>query len=227
MSVRKVPFAFDEYFHIYNRGNSKQDLFRDNLDRERFQTLLFLANGTAPFVFREVVKEGVYDFERGEPLVYIGAYCLMPNHFHILLTPAIEGGVQMFMQKLSTGYSMYFNRKYKRTGVLFEGKFKSQHADSDEYLKYLFSYIHLNPVKLIQSDWKESGIRDLGKTKQYLDEYKYSSLHDYCSIRDESVIIEPDKFPEYFKGRGEVDTELLGWLSYRELLDGHTEARPM
>ena len=143
MSIRRVLFAFGEYFHIYNRGNSKQDIFKDNLDRERFQSQLFLANGTAPFDFRRVSKDGVYDCERGGQLVYMGAYCLMPNHFHILLTPAVEGGVHTFMQKLSTGYSMYFNKKYERTGVLFEGKFKARHADSDEYLKYLFAYIHL------------------------------------------------------------------------------------
>ena len=61
------------------------------------------------------------------------------------------------MGKLGTGYSMYFNRKYKRTGALFVGAFKSQHANSDEYLKYLYAYIHLNPVKLIDSTWKEEG----------------------------------------------------------------------
>ncbi len=219
MSVRRVSFAFDEYFHVYNRGNSKQDIFKDNLDRERFQALLFLANGTAPFIFREIEKAGVYDFERGDQLVHIGAYCLMPNHFHILLTPAVEGGIQMFVQKLSTGYSMYFNKKHERTGVLFEGKFKARHADSDEYLKYLFAYIHLNPVKLIQNDWKENGLRDIEATKKYLDTYKYSSLSDYFGARSESIIIEPKKFPEYFLEKKEIDEELLNWLSYRKIVE--------
>ncbi len=227
MSIRRISFSHGEFYHVYNRGNSKQDIFKDNLDKERFQALLFLANGVTPFVFREVAKDDAYDFERGNQLVYIGAYCLMPNHFHILLTPAVEAGVQTFIQKLSTGYSMYFNRKYKRTGVLFEGKFKAQHVEGDEYLKYLFSYIHLNPIKLIQSDWKECGIRDLERARKYLNEYKYSSLNDYLSARPESVIVEPNKFPEYFKGREEVDEEILEWLTYRKFVEGNTEARPM
>lgn len=234
MSIRRVPFAFGEYFHIYNRGNSKQDIFRDSLDKDRFQALLYLANGTVPFVFREVAKNDVFDFERGEPLVAIGAYCLMPNHFHILLTPIVEGGVQTFMQKLSTGYSMYFNKKYARTGVLFEGKFRAQHADSDEYVKYLYSYIHLNPVKLIQGDWKEVGIHDLDEARDYVSRYQHSSLPDYLGSREEGVILDAKKFPEYFKDKKEVDKEMLEWLTYSKFLFLHanmqttnTEARPM
>lgn len=111
---------------------------------------------------------------------------------------------------------MYFNKRYERTGNLFQGKFKSQHADNDEYLKYLFSYIHLNPVKLIQSDWKDVGIRDINGAKKYLDEYRHSSLHDYFGRREESKIIDKNKFPEYFINKHEVDTELIEWLSYKE-----------
>lgn len=226
MSQRKVSFAFGEYYHVYNRGNSKQDIFKEDRDYRRFQSLLYIANGTKSFEFREVRKDKTFDFDNGDELVHIGAYCLMPNHFHILLTPAVEHGVQTFMQKLSTGYSMYFNKKYERTGGLFEGRFKSRHANTDEYLKYLFSYIHLNPIKLIQSDWKEVGIRDLEQSKKYLDEYKYSSLNDYFSSRSESIIIEPDKFPEYFKEKEEVDEEILEWLTYHEFVEGNTEAGP-
>jgi len=222
MSQRKVSFAHGEYYHLYNRGNSKQDIFKDYFDRVRFQNLLYVANGNVPFVFREVQKDEVYEFERGNQLVHIGAYCLMPNHFHILLTPAVENGVQTFMLKLLTGYSMYFNKKYKHTGGLFEGRFKSRHADTDEYLKYLFSYIHLNPIKLIQADWKEVGIKDLERARKYLDGYKYSSLNDYFFSRHESVIIEPNKFPEYFNGMEEVSEEILEWLTYREFAEENT-----
>jgi putative transposase len=223
MSIRRVPFTFGEYFHVYNRGNSKQDIFKDNLDRERFQMLLFLANGTAPFVFREVEKDGVYDFERGNQLVHIGVYCLMPNHFHILLTPAVEGGVQTFMQKLLTGYSMYFNRKYERTGVLFEGKFKAQHADSDEYLKYLFSYIHLNPLKLVDSEWKEKGLKNLQGGERHLNDYRFSSYLDFREgERTESAILDTSAFPKYFPTEDSFMKEIQEWMKYRSL----AEVRP-
>ena len=91
---------------------------------------------------------------------------------------------------------MYFNRRYNRKGALFEGKFKAKWCDSDEYLKYLYSYIHLNPVKLFQSDWKEQGIQDEDKTYQYASSYKYSSLaidHTGAS-REENKIINNSSF---------------------------------
>ncbi len=74
---------------------------------------------------------------RGNQLVSIGAYCLMSNHLHLLLREEEESGISLFMQKVSTAYTMYFNRKYKRTGSLFAGRFKAQHAGNDNYLKYL------------------------------------------------------------------------------------------
>src|SRR3989344_3214113 len=148
MSLRKVPFAPGEYYHIYNRGNSKQTIFHDKADYDRFLKLLFLSNGEENFKVQFIGKN-IYEFNRGKELVHVGAYCLMPNHFHLLLTQAQDGGISKFIQKLSTGYSMYYNKKYERSGTLFEGKFKSQHAGEDNYMKYLFSYIHLNPIKLI------------------------------------------------------------------------------
>ena len=144
MAMRKVSFALHEFYHIYNRGNSRQTIYVTNADYQRFISLLYLANGSKSFEFREIDEEKLFDFDKGEPLVAIGAYCLMPNHFHILATPLVEGGMATFMRKLATGYSMYFNKKHHRTGSLFEGRFKSEHVDSDNYLKYLFSYIHLN-----------------------------------------------------------------------------------
>lgn len=121
--------------------------------------------------------------------------------------------MQTFMKKLGTGYSMYFNKRYQRTGVLFQGRYKSEHVDSDRYLKYLFSYIHLNPIKLIQADWKERGVHNIEQAQQYLASYQYSSLLDYQqSNREEKVIIDPLKFPQYFLDRHEVDLELLSWL---------------
>ena len=225
MGQRNVSLAFGEYYHIYNRGADKRIIFKDDADSRRFVELLYLSNTERSINIRDIRKTNfsIFDFDREQQLVYIGIYCLMPNHFHILLTPLKEGGIQAFMQKLLTAYSMYFNKRHERTGTLFQGRFKSQHANSDEYLKYLFSYIHLNPVKLIQADWKESGIRDLERVKKYLDEYKYSSLNDYFSGREESKILDKDKFPEYFKGIEALDEEILEWLTYREFVEGNTE----
>lgn len=155
--------------------------------------------------------------DKGAALVDIGAYCLMPNHFHVLIHEKTEGGISLFIQKVSTGYTMYFNKKYQRSGALFQGRFKAKHADTDEYLKYLFSYIHLNPVKLIEPEWKEKGIIDQKKAKEYLNKYPYSSYHDFIGkIRSERVILNREAFPEYFETKHDFEDCLKDWLEYSD-----------
>jgi len=217
MSTRSVPLAPREFFHLYNRGTDKRQIFLDFEDYRRFVELLYLCNSRKPISVRDVRKvyNTVFDFERETTLVSIGAYCLMPNHFHILITTEIEGGISEFMRKLSTAYSMYFNLRYDRTGALFEGRFKTEHVDSDEYLKYLYAYIHLNPVKLIDKDWKEKGSRDSKRSLDYAASYSYSSLADYLGgARPECKILESVKFPEYFKSGQEHQIDLFEWLTY-------------
>ena len=218
MTTRSITFAPQEFYHVYNRGTDKRIIYLDNSDYVRFQELLYIANTINPISFKDIKRsnENVYTFEREEELVAIGAYCLMPNHFHILVTPLVDGGISTFMNKLTTGYSMYFNKKYTRTGRLFEGNFKSQHADTDEYLKYLFSYIHLNPVKLIQSNWKEIGIQNETIALNYSAAYAYSSLKDYLmDCRKEGVILNSQPFPKYFNNNTERKSELIEWLTYK------------
>lgn len=217
MSCRTFEFANGEFYHVYNRGVEKRTIYLDQNDYQRFQELLYVANTTKPTDIRSIARthENVYEWDRGETLVAIGAYCLMPNHFHILLTPRQEQGVSLFMNKLGTSYSMYFNKKYERTGALFEGKFKARHVDSDEYVKYLFSYIHLNPVKLVQSDWKEKGIADREEAYRYVSQFRYSSLMDLQHRhRPEQGIVETEPFPEYFETVALQKSELLEWLGY-------------
>src|SRR3989338_9983081 len=215
MSIRKVAFVPKEYYHIYNRGNSKQKIFLDKNDYRRFIDLLFALNSTEGFNFSDSVKGiSVYERDRKQRLVSIGAYCLMPNHFHILITPLSEEGLTKFMQKLSTAYVMYFNIKYNRTGALFEGKFKAEHLNNDRYLKYIFSYIHLNPIKLIQKDWKEVGIKQKQKSLAYLNSYIYSSFLDYTGKnRQENIIISKSDFPNYFPSVNSFTKEILTWIN--------------
>lgn len=216
MSIRKVSFVEGEYYHIYNRGNSKQLIFKSKNDHIRFVELLYITNTVDDLNFFDLKRANsfnVFSIERNNPLVAIGAYCLMPNHFHLLLTPLVEGGISKFMQKISTSYSMYFNNRYKRTGGLFEGKFKAQHIDNDRYLKYLFSYIHLNPVKLIQKDWKEKGIINKDEVLEYLGKYEFNSYLDYCgNARPENFILETKSFPSYFPNKINFQKEIFDWI---------------
>lgn len=103
MAQRKTTFVEESFYHVYNRGNSKQIIFRDEEDYFHFMKLLYISNSDKRFVTERVSKD-VYTYERGDPLVSIGSYCLMPNHFHILITQLKENGVSSFMKKISTAY---------------------------------------------------------------------------------------------------------------------------
>jgi len=215
MPLRKISFVSGEYYHIYNRGNSKQVIFRDKNDYARFLGLLFACNSSENFKIDNLnKKESLFNVSRGNQIVYIGAYCLMPNHFHLLLTNIEEGGISKFMQKLITAYVMYYNKKYNRTGSLFEGKFKAEHVNKDQYLKYLFSYIHLNPVKLIEPEWKEGGIQNKSKVKKFLEQYQYSSYLDFLGIeRLEKIILDKKSFPNYFYSKKDFKEEIFEWIN--------------
>ena len=214
---RKFNFSVGEFYHVYNRGSNKMNIFLNDEDRARFQKLLYVSNNTNPFVYKTIQGLPLDSIERGETLVSIGAYCLMPNHFHLLLREKNEKGISLFLEKLLTAYPMYFNKKNDRTGRLFEGPFKATHVDSDEYLKYLLSYIHLNPVKIIDPLWKENGVTDRTRAKSYLSKYFYSSYLDYLGhVRQEGKILNRGDFPDYFEGLKEFEQFIDEWLSYKE-----------
>lgn len=212
---RKLTFSVGEYYHLYNRGVEKRKIFIKEKDWIRFQKLIYLANGTNPIRFREIEGQTFDSIDRGDPLVAIGAYVLMPNHFHILIKEIVKNGLSRFMEKLATGYSMYFNKKYERVGPLFQGRFKGEHVDNDEYLKYLYAYIHLNPVKLIEPNWKEIGIKDEKRALKYISQYYYSSHQDYCGIkREEGAILSKNEFPLYFSKIHDFKIYINDWITF-------------
>lgn len=231
MGYREDPLVNGEYYHGYNRGNSKQVIFLDDHDRDRFIKLLYLCNSNSSIDFREDIvraKIEAWDFDRGERLVSIGAWVLMPNHFHVYLTinpnrksrkTVFRGNeISEYLHKVLTAYSKYFNKKYKRTGGLFEANFKSVHIGNDNQAKYLFSYIHLNPVKLIDKDWKEKGTNDFKKAKEFLKTYKWSSYFDFKRVnRTEGKILNIEDFPEYFDNIKDFDNEIFEWLNFKDL----------
>jgi putative transposase len=217
MSTRPHTFAPDSFYHLYNRGTDKRIIFLEISDYERFIELLYLCNSELSVNMRDIHSsyDTVFDFDRGITLTSIGAYCLMPNHFHLLVKANANEGVTRFMGKVSTGYSMYFNKKYERSGALFQGSFKSELASDDRYLKYLFSYIHLNPIKLLQPDWKERGIANIQNAFDYARNYEYSSLKDHLEwSRPQSKILHISDFPSYFSTGEAQAQELVSWLDY-------------
>jgi putative transposase len=183
---RKTEFANGEYYHIYNRGVDKRKVFLDLHDYERFLLGMWLMNDEKDGLMEQWrnycnnisnPKASPSGFRKShlskeKPLVEIIAYCLNPNHYHFILKQIEEKGIENFMQKIGTGYAMYFNKKNDRSGVLFQGVFKSIHIDSNDYLLYLSAYVN-----------KNNFIHGYSKN----DSWAYSSFPDYIGRREDKL----------------------------------------
>lgn len=176
--------AIDEWYHCYTRGVDKRIVFEGPNDYDRFLVHLYVANGTSTIRVSDLYDTRLSSIladetlDRGEPLVELAAYSLMPTHVHFLLREIRTGGIASFMQKVFTGYTMYFNNRNSRTGALFSGTFKSKHIDDDTYLKQVVPYILLNPAELFQKGWK-NGVGKVTTIERKLLLYPYSSLPDF------------------------------------------------
>jgi REP element-mobilizing transposase RayT len=221
MGIRKTQFISGEHYHIYNRGNSRQKIFLDGEDYDRFMKLLFVTNTANYKSYKDQIintKKSAYLFKRDLPYTDTLAFVLMPNHFHIYTRARGAGNeISEFLRKLCQSYTQYFNAKYSRTGGLFEGRFKAEHVPDDRYAKYLFSYIHLNPIKLIQHDWKEKGIKNILDAKKFLTTYKYSSFIDYLNDENnkerlESLITDRFIFRKLHSTGEKISEKIFQWL---------------
>src|SRR3989338_2158748 len=169
MANRKSLFAIGEHYHIYNRGVDKRITFTDEYDIRRFFQSMVEFNTVDPIgslYENSFLQLGGETPKLGEKLVNIIAYCLNPNHFHLILEQLVEGGISEFMKRLGGGYTGYFNKKYTRSGALFQGGFKDVNIDTNEFLLHVSSYVNLNdrvhqlggfPPKLVRSvsSWGE------------------------------------------------------------------------
>ena len=234
MANRLVPFLENEYYHIYNRGVDKRKTFMNPAEYKRFIRSLVLLNDTAPIAQTHALRSDIFTRvklskeitkkrtetrgrpvlhpldKKRDPLVAIGAFALMPNHFHLYLTPLVDGGISKMMHRLQTSYTLYFNERHERSGALFQGTFKARHVDSESYARYLFSYIHLNSTKLVDPKWKEFGVKDFKRVRDFVRAYPYSSLPEYLSGKH--VITDPSKFPDFLSTMRDVDEHIDMWL---------------
>lgn len=203
---RKTPFAVGEHYHIYSRGVEKRKIFLNTKDYNRFMALLYIMNQDISFRMDNFLQmhknslQEIFKEEREKTLVSILSYCLMPNHFHLILHENTEGGISKFMGKLLTAYSMYFNTKYERSGPLFTHPFRSEHINNESQYMYIFSYVHLNPISIIDKQWKEDGVKNKKEAEEFIEKYLFSSYQDFLSAgKAESVIIDFSLIPEYIK----------------------------
>ena len=161
----RTPIELESFHHVYNRGTDKRIIFNNVEDYKFFIEYLNVLNDTEikNSHVPAILKNEKSHPEETERLVNIIAFCLMPNHFHLLLQERVKGGISKFMQRLGTGYTMYFNEINERSGALFQGRFKSKFIDTELYLLKVIDYIHLNPKNMPGSL-----------------AYEWSSYHYYC-----------------------------------------------
>ena len=207
--MRKEPFFVGDIVHIYNRGNRKQEIVRNDKDRWNFlQILYYFNNEHSPAnpmqSLQRVLKSDfntklVWPSVWGEhnPLVEILAFVLMDNHYHLVLKEIVEGGVTRFMRKFGTGMTNRFNTRYKETGRLFQGAYRARRVDKDNYLQYLMVYIHIKNVFELYPGGFENALRNFDDAFEFALQHQYSSLgahfsdahisHPIVSVDDEVV----------------------------------------
>jgi putative transposase len=227
MSKRKDNLVSGEIYHIYNRGVDKRDIFMDDEDRIRFLHDLYEFNDSNPtikldyFLSDNNSEVGLPNIKR-EPrkiLVEILAYCLMDNHFHMIVRQKAENGITEFMRKLGTGYTNYFNKKYERSGSLFQGRFKSICIKSNSHLMYLPMYIHLNPLDFKFHEWRKKKIKNYKEATQFLDSYRWSSYMDYTGQKNFPSLINKDFILSRVGSEEKFKKENREWIkNFDELL---------
>ena len=167
-----------QFYHVYNRGNQRQELFKDERDYIRF--LFLLLHLQAPITFRNLERQVTYFQKQGQfktsekntqdiikrRQVDLVGFCIMPNHFHLCIQSHSDTGVSEYLHRIGTAYGMYFNKKYKLSGHVFQGKYKAKLIDDDNSLIRVSAYIHQNPWEL-----------------KLIDDYPWSSLQDYQNNR--------------------------------------------
>lgn len=195
MSIRKIQFGEECYYHIFNRGVDKRSIFEDKNDIYYFFNRLTDLNIDAVnsrLTTKRFKKQGEAIIEPNHAkLVSIIAYCLLPNHFHLVLKQESKDGISKFMQKLGTSYTMYFNAKYKRSGSLFQGKFKANLIGGDFGLPVLSVYINLNyihhridpKINLVKSSIFEYLDKELGESICNQEEVE-SVINEIGTIKD-------------------------------------------
>lgn len=189
-----------ELYHLLNRGVEKRDIFLDDGDRIRFVHDLWEFNTSQPANNTTRRMNDIVSRSSSERLVEIHGWCLMNNHYHLLVSETRDGGVTQFIRKLNIGYAKFFNEKYKRTGFLFQGRTKKIPIQRDAHFQHILHYIHLNPLDFLStaSSWRQQKITNSKEALEYLDTYRWSSYLDYCGKKNFPSLLSMELFAEIF-----------------------------
>ena len=219
-----VVESMQEIFHLVNRGVDKRKIFLDKQDYFRFIHDLFefndrriLESTSRPFQKLPDIECRTVEQKPRKLLVRIYAFCLMPNHYHLLVSPCMKDGIPKFMHKVNMGYSKYFNIKYERSGTLFQGRYKFVRVQKEIHFLYLPYYIHFNPLDLKFPEWRDYKIHNYKDAVQFLESYRWSSHLDYLGKKNFPSITQRDFLLEIFEGVEGYRDRLYSWLKEADL----------
>lgn len=239
MPVRKEQFVNGEVYHIIVKGVEGKEIFKDTDDyyrgifsiyefnnakevtireRRRVRTKLKKEMKKVAQEFKKVLNEAGRDpisVNSRDKLVEVLAFCIMPNHLHLLLRQPKEGGITLFMQKIGTGYGGYFNRKYNHQGHVFKKRFTAVHIENDDQLKVVFVYIHTNPISLIEPKWKEIGIQNPKGAIKFLEDYKWLSYPDYIGKKNFPSVTDREFVLKIMGGEEGCKNFVESWIKYK------------
>lgn len=224
-SMRKEAFFVNDFVHIYNRGNRKQEIVRDEADREYFLDALFYFNNKkTPPVPLSFIRKSNYGntvnrfiwqphWPARDPLVKILAFILLDNHFHLLIQEINDGGTTAFMRKFATGITNRFNTKYNETGRLFQGAYKAKRVDSENYLRYLSIYIQIKNAFEVHPKGSQYAVEHFDEAYVFATRYPYGSLAVYTKNR-ECPIVDTDDLRDIFIHESEYKEFARGALPF-------------
>jgi len=229
MPYRKEQFVTDEIYHIVIRGIDENKIFKDIGDHYRGIFSIYEFNDVKPVIIRDRRKARVHFkkvlkgakenpplfVDSRDKLVEILAFCIMPNHLHLLVRQLKNDGVFKFMKKFGSGYGRYFNEKYHRKGYVFQNRFVAVRIKNDRQFKIIFAYIHSNPASLIEPKWREIGIKNLEKVINFIENYKWASYQDYIGKQNFPSVTEREFLLETMGGKRGCKQFMKDWLKYR------------
>lgn len=219
--IRKEKFVPGEYYHIYSRTIFNTPEFRNSKNTERLEQAFLISNSTRStetYQFlrnneKATIKDVAEILARGEKLIDILCYAIMPDHYHMLIYEKQENGITKFIRSCNTSIAKYINIKNDRRGPFFESRFKSKHINSNAYLLHLSLYIHLNPLDfLISKEWRNHKLKNWDSIKNNLVNYKWSSLDSYLDNNHKNPIISNTEIiKEQFANEKDYENYLRNW----------------
>lgn len=204
--MRKEPYTVGSYVHVIKRGVRGTPIVLDDMDRWRFVLMLrhFNDEHKSENWFRDLMDEKVANnlnrpnfWPPQRKIVNILCYCLLDNHFHLLLKEIKDGGISTFMHKLGGGMANYYNEKYQEKGSLFQGSYRSKTIGSDYYLRYVSIYIQVKNAFEMYPGGFEKARREFDKAYEWAIKNPFCSLGEYVGSR-ESPLIDKDLLGEIF-----------------------------